>query len=153
VLSAILREREVSDANDEREDRHRRELIARGLKAATEAMAGRNWDRAAKMFAACLELGPDNLKFRQSLRGCQRKKYKDNRIGDETAYLAIQRIRTTVEVARAAGDWIELDLAAEEGLALNPWDRQFNIDLGDANTELGRLEIARFAYDCARLGS
>lgn len=42
-----------------------------------------------------------------------------------------------------------MDLAAQEGLTLNPWDGQFNADMGAATRERGFLEIATFAYEQA----
>jgi DNA-binding PadR family transcriptional regulator len=44
-----------------------------------EAMNQQNWDYAIESFLQAATLVPDNVAYRQALRGCERKKYKDNK--------------------------------------------------------------------------
>ncbi len=139
----------MSDAGYSPEEQRKRKLASDCLKRATEAMGKQNWDYAVEMFSTAVKMVPDNLMYRQSLRGSQRKKYKDNKSGASMAFLRVASARSKVKKARGAKNWAEMDLAAEEGLSINPWDGQFNADLGDAARERGFLEIAAFAYEQA----
>ena len=139
----------MSDGGYSPEEQRKRKLASDCLKRATEALAKQNWDYAVEMFATAVKMVPDNLMYRQSLRGSERKKYKDNKSGASMAFLKLSSVRSKIKKARGAKNWVELDQAAEEGLAINPWDGQFNADLGDAALERGFLEIATFAYESA----
>ena len=92
---------------------------------------------------------PNNLMYRQCLRGCERKIYNDNKTGASRSLSRIARIRERIQKAREAENWVDLDSTAEEGLAINPWDGQFNADVGDAARERGFMEVAQFAYEQA----
>lgn len=131
------------------EDDRKRKFAADCFKKATEAMAKQNWDYAAEMFGVAVKMIPGNVAYRQQLRGVTRKKYKDNKSGKSMAFLTVNSIRSKAKKARTAKNWAELDTAAEEGLAVNPWDPQFNADLGEAARERNMLEIAMFAYETA----
>ena len=137
----------MSDGGYSPDEQRKRKLASDCLNRATQAMSKQNWDYAVEMFATAVKMVPDNLMYRQSLRGSERKKYKDNKSGASMAFLKLSSIRSRIKKARGAKNWAELDLAAEEGLAINPWDGQFNADLGDAARERG--EIATYAYEQA----
>lgn len=116
----------------------------------TEAMSKENWDYAIQMFGQCAQLKPDNLVYRQTLRNCEVKKYKDNKTGASMAGMRSMGARNKVKKARGAKNWKEMMEAAEEGLAINPWDGQFNADLGEAARELEYDDVAVFAYSWAK---
>ena len=139
----------MSGAGYSPEEQRKRKLASDCLKRATEALAKQNWEYAVEMFATAVKMVPDNLMYRQSLRGSERKKYKDNKSGASMAFLKLSSIRSRIKKARGAKNWVDMDLAAEEALAVNPWDGQFNADLGEAARERGFLEIATFAYEQA----
>ncbi len=42
-----------------------------------------------------------------------------------------------------------MDEAAEEGLSVNPWDADFNLELARACDKQGFHDVALFACDCA----
>jgi tetratricopeptide (TPR) repeat protein len=131
------------------EEQKKRKFAADCMKKAQEAMAKANWDYACEMFGNCVKLVPSNLAYRQALRGSQRKKYKDNKSGASMAFLKINGVRSKIKKARTAKNWVELDAAAEEGLAINPWDGQFNADLGEATRQRDFTEISVWAYETA----
>jgi tetratricopeptide (TPR) repeat protein len=131
------------------EEQKRRKLAADCMKTATQAMQKGSFDYACQMAATAVKMVPDNLLFRQTLRGCQRKLYKDNKTGASMAFLKINGVRSKIKKARTAKNWPDLDAAAEEGLMINPWDGQFNADLGEAARERGFLEVAQFAFETA----
>ncbi|MDZ4688290.1 MAG: tetratricopeptide repeat protein [Planctomycetaceae bacterium] len=112
-------------------------------------MSKENWDYAVQMFGQCCTVVPDNLVYRQTLRNCEFRKYKNNKSGASMAGMRLMGIRSKVKKARNAKNWKELLEAAEEGLAVNPWDAQLNADLGEGARSLGYDEIAVFGYRLA----
>lgn len=127
------------------DDRNKR--AAENYRRGNEAVQKQNWDLAVEMFRICVILVPDNLMYRQLLRNCTKKKYGDNGKGAGTmSSMKLMGIRSKVKAAKKKEEWKEVDSACEEGLLINPWDTQFNVDLAEASLKLGRGEIARFAY-------
>lgn len=139
----------MSDAGLPPEEQRKRKLAMDCYQRATQAISKQNWEYAVEMYATCAKLVPDNLVYRQNLRATERKKYKDNKSGASMAFLKVSSLRSRIKKARKDKNWVDLDLAAEEGLQINPWDGQFNADLGDAMRERGFSEIAQFAYETA----
>lgn len=138
-----------NDTGESPEDDRKRKFAADCFKKATEAMAKQNWDYAVEMFSVAVKMVPSNVMYRQNLRGVTCKKYKDNGSGKSMAFLTVNGIRSKIKKARAGSNWAEMDTAAEEGLAINPWDAQFNADLGEAAKARGFIEVAMFAYETA----
>ncbi len=116
-------------------------------KKGTEAMNNQNWDYSIQMFMQCVRLKSDNLVFRQTLRGVEKKKYDGNGTGAKMASMKLVKPKGRIKKARIQKNWSEVDKAAEEGLTINPWDAQLNADVGDAARKLGNIKIAEFAYD------
>lgn len=134
---------------DSPEEQRKSKLAADCMRKATEAMQKQSWDYACQMWSSAAKLKPDNVAFRQNLRACERKLYKDNKSGASMAFLKINGVRSKIKKARAAKNWTEMDYAAEEGLMINPWDAQFNADLAEAARERGFTDVAAFCYETA----
>lgn len=115
----------------------------------SEAMSKENWDYAIEMFSRSVALVPDNLMYRQALRGVEYKKYNDNKTGARMAGMKLMKIRSKIKKSKGKEDWAAVDRDAEEGLTINPWDAGLNADLGEACHHLGYGEIAVFAYSRA----
>lgn len=130
-------------------DDRRKEMALRCYRKATEAMSRSNFDYTIEMMTQCCRIDPGNLMYRQVLRGAEEKKYNNNKTGSRTAFLSVTGIRTNIKKLRLQKNWAEIEQQAEKGLALNPWDFQFNIDLGDALRQQGYQEVALFAYQTA----
>ncbi|MFG0295492.1 MAG: tetratricopeptide repeat protein [Maioricimonas sp. JB045] len=129
----------------------KKKRIAECYRRGSEAMQKQNWGYAIEMFGLCTTLEPENVAFRQLLRNSTYKKYNDNKSGAGTfAKSKLLSIRGRIRKAKAKEEWDEVDKAAEEGLAINPWDAGINAELGHAARARGYLDIARFAYNCAR---
>ena len=58
-----------------------KKMAADCFRRGTEAMQKENWDYAIQMFLQCVRMVPDNLLLRQTLRGCEKKKYGNNKSG------------------------------------------------------------------------
>ncbi|MEX1230015.1 MAG: tetratricopeptide repeat protein [Planctomycetaceae bacterium] len=122
------------------------------FKKATEAMAKENWGFAIEMLLTATRLQPDYLVYRQSLRGCEYRKYGDNKNGAGLGgKMKIMSIRSRIKKAKSKSEWAECDKAAEEGLTLYPWDAQLLADLGDACRAQDFMEIAIDSYKRAVL--
>jgi len=115
----------------------------------TEAMTRENWDYAIDMFSKSVILVPDNLMYRQTLRGCERKKYKDNGTGAKMSSVKLMGVRGRIKKSRIQKDWAAVDKAAEEGMAVNPWDAQLNTDQAEACDHLGFDDCALFGFQNA----
>ena len=119
----------------------------------TEAMNKQNWDLAIEMFGMCVKLVPDNMGFRQHLRGVTKKKYNDNGTGAGTlAKTKLMGLRSRIKKSKAAKNFEDADKACEEGLLLNPWDVQLHVDLAEICKETERTDLAAWAYSLARQG-
>ncbi len=130
---------------------NKKKIAADCFRKGNDAMEKRNFDYAVKMHSSAVQLIPDNLMFRQTLRGCERYLYANNKKGATLARLRLRLkgIRGKIRKARSKSNWAALDQAAEAGLTLNPWHAQLNADMGDACFNLGYNELAEFGYKIA----
>lgn len=119
------------------------ECYRRGL----EAMNKSNWNLAIEMFGVAVKFVPDNLTYRQLLRQTTKKKYNDNKKGAGTmGQMKLISVRGKLKKAKAKEEWEQVCMLAEEGLLINPWDAQLNVELAEACKVLDRGEIAGMAY-------
>jgi len=111
-----------------------------------EAIPKENWDYAIQMYGQAAKMVPNNLTFRQSLRFTEYKKYDNNKKGAAMAGMKLMGPKGRIKKCRMSKNWAGVADAAEDGLAINPWDAQLNADLGDALKELGHIDTAIFSY-------
>jgi tetratricopeptide (TPR) repeat protein len=129
----------------------KKKLASDCYRKGVEAMEKQNWGLAVEMFGVCTKFVPDNVMYRQLLRKSEWKKYDDNKTGAGTfARSKLMGIRSRIKKAKAKPDWEEVDKACEDGLALNPWDVQLNVELAEAARAREYMEVARFAMLEAR---
>jgi tetratricopeptide (TPR) repeat protein len=143
----------MADAGNGMGGEARRKAAADAYRRGTEALDKGNYDYAVDCYGTCVKLVMDNVMYRQILRGAEYKKYGDNKKGaGALARSKLIGIRNRIKKARTKEDWNEVDLQAEEGLKLNPWDAALNIELGEAAIARGEdyMDVARFAIMCAR---
>ena len=130
-------------------DADKKKIAADCWKTGSEAMAKENWDYAIEMFGKSVSLVPDNLLYRQTLRGVERKKYADNGSGAKMAGLRLTKVRARIKAGRLKKNWGAIDRAAEDGLKINPWDSSLLFELGVAARERGFSEVATDAMRTA----
>src|SRR3569833_3257942 len=133
------------------EDR-KRKLAADCWKRGSEAMLKQNWDYAIECFRQSVKMSPGNLMYRLSLRGCEERKYNNNGTGASMSGMKLMGTCTSIKKLRFQKKWPDIEQAAEDGLAVNPWDPQLNADLGDALREQEQTEIATWSYERAVKG-
>lgn len=130
-------------------DQRRREIAKASFQKASQAMSKEQWDYAIQMLTQCVLLDPANLFYRQTLRGCEERKYKNNGTGAPMASMRLMGIKAKIKKAKMGKQWKDVDHAAEEGLAVNPWDGALNADLGEAASNLGYDDVSLFSYQRA----
>lgn len=130
-------------------EKAKRRIALECYKTGTQALAKSNFDYAVKMYSKSVELVPDNLLYRQVLRGAERQMYRNNGKGAAMASMRLIGVRAKVKKAKLQKSWRDLDQAAEEGLTINPWDISFNSEVGEAAVQLGYDEVAVFGYEKA----
>lgn len=127
----------------------KKKIAAACWKRGSEAMAKEDWNYAIEMFGQCVSLVPDNLMYRQALRGVEYRKYGNNKSGARLAGPKLMGIRSKIGLAKRSKNWEQVDLQAEAGLQINPWDAQLNADVAEACRERGFGEVAVFSYEKA----
>jgi tetratricopeptide (TPR) repeat protein len=123
----------------------KKKFAAESFKKGTEAMAKQNWDYAIQMAGQAVKLDPGNLLFRQTLRGCERRKYPKG-TGAKMAGMRLMGVKGSIKKSRMTKNWTQLDQSAEEGLELVPWDAELNADCGEAASNLGFVDVAVQCY-------
>lgn len=110
----------------------------------TLVMNDQNWDKSIARFRRAALLVPDNVLYRQSLRGCEFKKFGDDRARAVLSLSDLSRLVARIADARLDGDWGEMDRIAEEGLCSDPWSRVLNLAMAEACEKRGFLDCATF---------
>lgn len=123
----------------------KKRIAAQCWKHGSEAMGKENWNYSIEMFRQAVNLVPDNLTYRQVLRGVEERKYKNNGKGAKLASMKLNKIKLSIKKASMGKDWDKVDQLAEDGLALNPWDSALNASLAEACTKREFDDIAVFA--------
>ncbi|QDU78841.1 cellulose synthase subunit BcsC [Polystyrenella longa] len=124
----------------------KRKIAADCFKKGSQALESQSWDYAIEMLKTSVKMVPENLFYRQTLRGAEKRKYDDNKKGKRLAGLSITKLKTQIKGKRMRSDWAAMDQLAEDGLALNPWDSSLNASLGEAAAKRGYEDVAEFAY-------
>jgi tetratricopeptide (TPR) repeat protein len=127
----------------------KRKIAADCWMKGNQALAKGNFDYAVEMYGKAVTLSPDNLSFRQSLRGAEYKMYSNNKTGAKMAGMRLTGTRNSIRKLRGKSEWVQLDKTAEEGLILNPWDAGLNAAVGEACSNQSYFEVAEFAYERA----
>jgi tetratricopeptide (TPR) repeat protein len=111
------------------------------------AMKG-NLDYAIDMYRNACKLVPDELIFRQALRGVERRKFSNEpkNVGRMVG-AKIQPIRLRIKTARAKSHWAQMLEVCEEVFVQSPWDVSTTRDAAEAAEELGFLRTAQWLYE------
>lgn len=103
---------------------------------------------AAQMYKEACKLAPDNLIYRQSLRGVQRRKFNNDpaKVGRMVG-LGLQGLRLRIGASKSRHKWSDtLDLC-EEVFAASPWDTTAAIDAAEAAENLGLKKLAQYMIE------
>jgi tetratricopeptide (TPR) repeat protein len=118
------------------------------FKTGNDAALKNNLDYAISMYQDACKLAPENLLYRQALRGVERRKF-----GNDPAKVGrfigarLQTIRLRSRTAKAKGQWAHVFEVCEEAFVHNPWDVSASVDMAEAAEKLGLNELARWALE------
>jgi tetratricopeptide (TPR) repeat protein len=103
---------------------------------------------AAQMYKEACKHEPDNLVYRQSLRGVQRRKFgNDPSKVSRMVGLKIQPLRMKIGMAKSRQKWAEVLDMCEEVFAINPWDLVAAVDGAQGAEHLGYKKIAQYLIE------
>jgi tetratricopeptide (TPR) repeat protein len=104
-----------------------------------------NLDYAIDMYKQACKLAPDNLSYRQALRGVQRRKFNNDpsKVGMLVG-ARNQPIRMRARSARSKGNYAHVLDVCEEAFAHNPWDIAAAREASEAAEQLGFLLLAEW---------
>jgi tetratricopeptide (TPR) repeat protein len=110
-----------------------------------EAALKANFDYAIDMYKQACKLVPDNLTYRQALRGAQRRKFNNDpsKVG-MLAGARNQPIRMKARSARSKGHYAQALSVCEEAFSHNPWDVATAREASEAAEQGGYLALAEW---------
>src|SRR4051812_15781090 len=119
-------------------------LFEYGNKAAMSS----NYDYAINMYQGCCKLDPDNLIYRQALRGIERRKFGNDpaKVG-RMASMSVQKIRLGAKMSKSKGNWKAVLETCEEAFVVNPWDVGTARDAAEACEHLEYLLVAQWLLE------
>jgi tetratricopeptide (TPR) repeat protein len=108
-----------------------------------EAALKSNFDYAVAMYREACKLQPENLVYRQALRGAARRKFGNDpkRVG-RLAGARVQPIHLRARAEKGKGNWERVLDICEEAFLVNPWDVGAARDASEAAGHLGRHDLA-----------
>ena len=103
---------------------------------------------AAQMYKEACKLAPENLVYRQSLRGVQRRKFNNDpsKVGRMVG-LTLQPLRMRIGSAKRSQKWSDMLDHCEEVFSNNPWDLTASIDAAEAAENLGLKKVAQYMIE------
>lgn len=114
-----------------------------------------NFDYAIQMYQEACKLEPNNLIYRQALRGVERKKFNNepSKVG-RLVGARTQPIRFRARSAKSKGHYTQALEICEEAFAHNPWDAGAARDAAEAAEQLGFKELAQwFMESCSMVAN
>lgn len=122
-----------------------RKRLQRCFEHSNRMMAQENYDYAVTLLTDCVAGDPSDYQALACFLGCLKKKYNDNKKGDNLAFIKGASVRRTVAKAESQADWEGVIKAGVEALKLNPWDVHTLDKMAVACKEMGYDE-AELAY-------
>jgi tetratricopeptide (TPR) repeat protein len=107
-----------------------------------------NFDYAIDMYKQACKLAPDNLSYRQALRGVQRRKFNNDpsKVG-KLVGAKNQPLRMKARSARGKGHYIQALEICEEAFTHNPWDTAAAREASEAAEGAGYLKLAEWLVE------
>lgn len=111
----------------------------------TDAASKNNFDYAIDMYRAALKISPDNMLYRQALRGVERRTFGNDpgKVG-RLVGARVQPLKISVRTAKARGKWLDVMETCEDIFKHNPWDVHASEDAADAAEHLGHHALAKW---------
>ena len=118
------------------------------FKYGNDAALKNNFAYAIQMYQEACKLVPENLTYRQALRGIERRKFgnEPSKVG-RLIGARLQPIRLRLRTAKAKGQWAHVLEVCEEAFVHDPWNVDTAREMAEAAEHLGLKEVARFALE------
>ena len=130
---------------------HEQRLSAAGqFERANQVLTTGNLDYGMQLLVNCCRIDPGNPTYRQALRGAQKAKYKNNKKGQNLAFLTTLRSKFKLKNALRRGDYLKVLEHAEEICMRNPWDIGTHLAMAEAFESLDLTPMAIWTLDQAR---
>jgi tetratricopeptide (TPR) repeat protein len=132
------------DASREKEKEKAKTFFQYGNDAALK----NNHDYAVDMYRRACKIEPDNLIYRQALRGIERRKFGNDpaKVGRMVG-MKTNPIRLKVKAPKAQGKWTQVLEMCEEVFVLNPWDVGASRDAAEACEHLEFHPVAQWLLE------
>ncbi len=103
---------------------------------------------AAQMYKEACKICPDNLIYRQSLRGVERRKFGNDpaKVGKMVG-LKLQPLRMKIGIAKSRQKWSEVLDLCEDVFVQSPWDLDASTNAAEAAENLGFKKIAQYLIE------
>jgi tetratricopeptide (TPR) repeat protein len=100
------------------------------------------------MYQSACKLDPDNLMYRQALRGIERRKFGNDpaKVG-RMAGARLQTIRLRAKGSKSKGNWKGVLETCEEAFVIHPWDVTTSRDAAEACEHLEYLPVAQWLLE------
>lgn len=135
----------MSSASGPNELNKRAELL---FQTGSDAANKGNFDYAIQMCQDACKLQPDNLKYRQFLRGVERRKFNnDPSKVSRLVGAKNQPLRMKARSAKSHGRYAEALELCEQAFANNPWDVGAARDAAEAAEQLNLRELAEWLVE------
>src|SRR5262249_51206671 len=118
------------------------------FKYGNDAALKNNFDYAIQMYREACKRIPDNLIYRQALRGIERRKFggEPSKVG-RLVGAKNQPIRLPARAARAKGQYLHVIGVCEEAFVNTPWAVAAAREAADAAQHLGYRELAQWLME------
>lgn len=113
-----------------------------------EAALKSNFDYAIEMYQRACKLAPENLLYRQALRGTERKKFQNDpsKVG-RLVGARLQPIRLKMRGPKSKQNWSQVLEICEEAFVLHPWDVTTAREAAEAAEHLGHDLLAQWLLE------
>jgi tetratricopeptide (TPR) repeat protein len=107
-----------------------------------------NHDYAIQMYKEACKLEPENLRYRQALRGIARRKFGNDpsKVG-RLVGARVQPLRMSARSAKGKGNFAQALTLCEDAFTYNPWDVGTARDAADAAEGLELKELAQWLLE------
>ena len=107
-----------------------------------------NYDYAIQMYKEACKLEPDNIKYRQALRGIARRKFGNDpsKVG-RLVGARVQPLRMQARSAKGKGNFTQALAHCEDAFTHNPWDVGTSRDAAEAAEAMELKEVAQWLLE------
>lgn len=113
-----------------------RKRLQQCFERGNQLMVQGNFQYAEELFTQCFVGDPGNVVYLQTFIGNLKKKYNNNKKGNNLAFIKLGGLRRSIGKAAGHKDWPGAIKAGAEALKVNPWDVATLVQLADVADEM-----------------